>query len=158
MGNSIMSHTRSAFNHELVRLPHMTSQHYIEYHFQAPCEPFPQGQQPIRRITETERCACKILPMTSTCGQGNFSVKLGQSRKWGKFKGWSVCSDCDFSEMLREKNVVWRLGMPNAWHSDRTLNRWSREQLDCCYYCREGTRFILGALHSCTVTKVRPHF
>ena len=158
MGNSIMSLTRRAFNQELVRLPHMTSQHYIEYGFQAPCEPFPQGEQPVRLITETQRRACKILPMTSTCGQGNFSVKLGQSRKWGKFKGWSVCSDCDFSEMLREKNVVWRLGMPNAWHSDRTLHRWIREQLESCYYCGEGTHLVLEAVTSTHGDIAGPHF
>lgn len=88
MGNSILSCTPTTFFKTAICYDFCTwrisNTQKIRFR---PGEGLPH-EGPSWRREETECCACKILPMTSTCGQGNFSVKLSESRKWGKFKGW----------------------------------------------------------------------
>lgn len=118
MGNSIMSYSSQhfflllffAFTVIYFDLLDMTNQYFIEFHFRGPSNAHistrkKKKAQPVGSSLETEdaECfACRILPMTSTYGQGDFSVKLGRGQEMRRVQrlkrlqqlgctGWKEC-------------------------------------------------------------------
>ena len=119
MGNSIVSYIHSTFlvfSQWTLWLLGMTNECFIEYRFQV------QQMQDFLRETEkmgllipeteeVECFACRILPMTSTYGQGNFSVKKKKKKPRAgneqSSKVGNVCNNCDFAAFgLGERNVL----------------------------------------------------
>lgn len=140
-----------------------------------PDERFNTRPSAVRLITETEETecfACKILPMTSTYGQGDFSVKLGREQEMRRVQR---------SKRLQQLWLRWdALSEKNAGYADAIffffyrggislINSWIRKQLLPCYQFLLSAQFItqkwrkliLVALDLCTMKKAntsRPLF